>query len=221
MAVVYPPITEDKAETWLQDHNPVWLWGMDGTLTFTNPLALWLWELIVLTDTKLPIQDLFDINVFDVFKHNFSRIPVGENRDFFTMQSQRIKRLLRTSGKNPPAAYASFEAAMRANPLREEIYDHATDEAEKWEQYTLKIAPPQERDLDNLLEFLIIVSEVSQNEQAVGYIEQYKPVGNDTIIARKYEEVSKQYGIIPYLHSGKRKEDPLCQEPQIGKEARR
>src|SRR5437868_5599222 len=96
---VYPPIGEDKARTWLQDHYPVWHVRLDGILTIANPMALWLWGLIRLSDNTLHIQALFNINVFDLFRYNFSRIPVSENYDFFTKKSAFIKRLLHKGEK--------------------------------------------------------------------------------------------------------------------------
>jgi len=197
----YPPITEKNAKALLQtEQNPIWHIEPDGELISANPMALWLWGLLSLTDTLFSISDLLNINVFDLYRRNLARIPVElpENRDFLTKQSAMVKRLLPES-KAYYSPYTLFKEAMLNQPAHAAIFAHATNPNKEWE-YTLKITHPDLNNPTQLLEFRTTVNAIQQDGMHMGYIMRYLP-GAATIhsIKQLYQRVSGRYGIIPYL----------------------
>ena len=198
----YPPITENDAKILVQEEKiPVWQLGLDGRLICANPMALWLWGLLKLSDTMLYAADLLKINVFDLFRQNFSRIPLelAENRDFLTKKSAIIKRILRESNTHLPSPYTAFRDAMLANALSREIYEHVANPTEEWE-YTLKIMYSDTNTRPKLLAFRTIVNDIRHNDVKIGYVARYRPIG-ETIefIKLIHKRIAARYGVMPYM----------------------
>lgn len=206
---VYPPVTEKEADQLLQAETiPIWRLGLDGMLVSANPMALWLWNVIRLSERVLSIPDLLNINVFDLFRRSFARIPIefAENRDFFTKKSAVIKRILRESKTYSPSPFTSFRDAMWADPQHRFIYEQAANPDEEWE-YTIRITHPDILNSTILLEFRTIVNAIQHNGMKIGYIARYRPAGDTIQLSRQiYQRVSGRYGISPYVLSKEQRE---------------
>src|SRR5258708_19781806 len=80
-------------------------------------------------------------SVFTIFALHFERIPVDQNGEFYAKKSAIVKRMNAEVGSDA-ILYASFIAAMKADPRLESIYGQAVLYPDNDWENPLRIIPP-------------------------------------------------------------------------------
>ena len=163
----YPRVKQSLGIAALRDAYPTLFLNLRGDICGVNPLALWLWGAMKADEPFHP-ERLLGVNAFTIAAKQFHRIPVEQNREFYTKRSALVKRQDEHSHRT---TYAPFIAAMHSDPARAEIYETASVyPAQEWE-YPLTIAHPEQP--ENLLEFQVSVYRLEENG---GFLLVYYPV---------------------------------------------
>ncbi len=136
----YPRVKQSLGVAALQDAYPTLFLDLRGDICGVNPLALWLWGALKTGESFHP-ERLLGVNAFTIAAKQFHRIPVEQNREFYTKRSALVKRQDEHSQRT---TYAPFIAAMHSDPARAEIFESASVyPAQEWE-YPLTIMHPEQ-----------------------------------------------------------------------------
>ncbi len=155
--VDYPRIKQSLGVAALRDAYPTSFFDMRGNICGINPLALWLVGALKVGEPFHP-ELLLGMNAFAVGAQQFHRIPVERNREFYTTRSAIVKR---QDLRSQLTTYATFIAAMRADPVRAEIYESAPHHLQREWEYPLTIAHPDQP--ENMLEFYVNIYRLEGN----------------------------------------------------------
>ena len=167
----YPRVKQSLGIAALSDPYPTLFLNLHGDICGVNPLALWLWGESKADEPFYP-ERLLGIIVFTMAAGQFHRIPVEQNREFYTKRSAFVKR---QDAHGQATIYAPFIAAMRSDPARAEIYESASAYPEQEWEYLLTIAHPDQP--GKLLQFQTNIYRLEENG---GFLVVYYPI-NETV----------------------------------------
>jgi len=198
----YPVVTLRQLQASLEEPYPVWFLSPRGDVLAINLLAIWLWN-------ASKLNDLLGVNVFDIFSHNFKRIPKDINHEFFAKKSAVVKRLFDLFGGQ---SYLAFISLMKSDPYLKEIFDWELEISKnEWEfdrewRYPLRLLCPDTNSPHVMMEFQVTVSRL---EGDLGYLAIYEPgVGSkitQPLVEREYRHVialSPEQCYVHYLNIG-------------------
>lgn len=199
--VDYPHVKQSLGIAALRDAYPTLFLDPHGDICGVNPLALWLWNGSK-TDEPFYPERLLGLNALTMVAQQFHRIPVEQNREFYTKRSAIVKRQDELSQLT---TYAPFIAAMRSDPSRAELYESASAYPEREWECSLIIAHPEQP--ENLLEFQASLYRMEENG---GFLVVYYPVkATLPVIEEINSKLVERLGIVTSVQTGKReREEP-------------
>jgi len=187
-----PGIRSSLAQAALHEPYPSWLLDSDGVIRSANLMAFWLWGGL---DNSQAIQSdaLVGWNIFDIQAANFERIPLSRNVEFYAKQSALVKRATANRAASP---YASFIAAMKADPHMSRIYEDALASPEHIWEYRLVITAPE-----NAERLELCVTNYRLEGEA-GFLALTSPVGDAvSVMEAQYGQLITRYGEEAYILS--------------------
>lgn len=203
-------ISPSEADARLGGVWPAWRLDVDGSLSASNLLALWLWGASIEVD-GLNTENFRSKNVFEVFARNFDRIPVSENA-LFWLAKLRIEREIYGDTPSP------FDELRRTSEELKELRNQLEPQklGSVW-RYDLAIGPPAGLYTSKLLEFRTTVRAVESQDGPEGYLALYEPIGSsESIIAAKYRDFVSHYrSYIVNLRPRPRNAGSLVREMQL------
>jgi hypothetical protein len=150
----YPKVKQSLGQAALQEPYPAWFLNPQGIIKAANLMAFWLWDTMKSAESFTP-EAILGTSSFTLMADMFERIPVEQNVELYTKRAAAVKRL---AAKADKPYYASFIAAMKANPQLAHIYEQASlDMKHEWE-YPLRIRYPGQDNTSsptNVLEFQV------------------------------------------------------------------
>jgi hypothetical protein len=189
----YPPIKQSLGMAALRDPYPVLYLDARGFIRGANLLAYWLWERLRDGEPFSP-ETFLGVNAFNVRASNLHRIPVEQNREFFTKLSAIIKRM-NALDRERAAHDDTFPKALRDNPQLAEIFETAPFYTEEEWEYPLTITHPDKP--DQWLEFRVNIYRIEGGgEMLLTYIPYTSTV---PFIEEQYARLLKAYPQTVYL----------------------
>ncbi len=183
----YPKVKQSLGRAALQDPYPAWFLDSRGVIHAANFMAFWLWNTIRPGEPIRP-DSLLGISVFNILADNLERIPVDHNVDFYMKGSAVVKRM--DANLSSPL-YASFIAAMKANPRRAQIYDYAIPHPDREWEYPIRIVPLGTRGSSRFLEFQVTHYLL---EGDIGFLVMYTPTpATLPVIEEQYSLLVSKY----------------------------
>lgn len=189
----YPPIKQSLGMAALRDPYPVLYLDARSFVRGANLLAYWLWDRLKDGEPFSP-EAFLGVNAFNVRAANLHRIPVEQNREFFTKLSAIIKRMNAIDRKRA-AHDDTFPKALRDNPQLAEIFETAPFYTEEEWEYPLTITHPDKP--GQWLEFQVNIYRIEGGgEMLLTYIPYNSTV---PIIEEQYARFLKTYPQTVYL----------------------
>jgi hypothetical protein len=181
----YPKVKHSLARTALEDPYPALYLDTRGIIHGANLMAFWLWDSLQLSDPVRP-GALLGKSIFSIYSHNFLRIPIEQNAEFYTKKSSIVKRM-KADASLESSIYDPFIVAMESDPQLKEMYEHAEYYTDyEWEN-PLKIIPPGQTDDSSLLEFRVTIYLLEKDS---GFLCMYTPTGSTL------RDAEQQYGLL-------------------------
>ena len=169
----YPKVKHSLARTALQDPYPAMYIDTRGVIRGANLMAFWLWNTLQLAESIRP-DTLLGRSIFSIYAHNFRRIPIEQNSEFYSKKSSIVKRMKADSSLESPI-YDPFIHAMETNTQLKEMYDQAQHyQDDEWE-HSFSIMPPAHIETSRLLHFQITTYRL---ERDGGFLCMYTPTGS-------------------------------------------
>jgi len=195
----YPKVKQSLGVAALRDAYPTLYLDSRADVRGVNPLALWMWGALKADEPLYP-ERLLGINAFTMVAKQFQRIPVDQNKEFYTKSSAKVKRL---DARPRVKYYAPFIAAMQADPSRAAIYEAAPHYPEReWENH-LKIAHPDQPEC--MLEFQ---ASIYRMEQDSGFLVVYYPVSSTVPIVEEINSsLIERFGKVISLQPDRQERD--------------
>lgn len=134
----YPRVKQSLGQAALQEPYPAWFLNPQGIIKAANLMAFWLWDTIKSEESFTP-EAILGTSSFTLMADMFERIPVEQNVELYTKRAAAVKRL---AAKADKPYYASFIAAMKANPQLAQIYAQADRGIQHEWEYPLRILYP-------------------------------------------------------------------------------
>lgn len=181
----YPKVKHSLARTALQDPYPAMHMDTRGVIRGANLMAFWLWNTLQLTEPVRP-GALLGRSIFSTYALNFQRIPIEQNREFYTKKSSMVKRLKADSHSLSPI-YDSFISAMRSNSQLENMYNQAVPYPDNEWENPLKILSPSNIGTSQLLEFHVTIYRLEGDS---GFLCMYTPASSTL------RDIEEQYGLL-------------------------
>ncbi len=197
----YPKVKHSLWRAALEDPYPAWYLDTRGVISAANLMAFWLWDALEAGE-PIKADALLGKSIFSIFAHHFERIPVDQNGEFYAKKSAIVKRMNAEVGSDA-ILYASFIAAMKADPRLESIYGQAILYPDNEWENPLRIMPPGlsgSTDFDSgLLEFQVTVYRFERN---TGFLATYIPTPTTLpAFEEMYSLLAGQYGDKVYMQS--------------------
>ena len=197
----YPKVKHSLWRAALEDPYPAWYLDTRGVIRAANLMAFWLWDALGAGE-PIKADALLGKSTFTIFAHHFERIPVDQNGEFYAKKSAIVKRMNAEVGSDA-ILYASFIAAMKADPRLESIYGQAVLYPDNEWENPLRIVPPGlngSTDFDSgLLEFQVTVYRFERN---TGFLATYIPTPTTLpAFEEMYSLLAGQYGDKVYMQS--------------------
>jgi hypothetical protein len=181
----YPKVKHSLARTALEDPYPALYLDTRGVIQGANLMAFWLWNELLLSE-PLRLSALLGRSIFSVYPHNFQRISIELNGEFYTKKSSMVKRM-KAGASLESFIYEPFILAMKSNPQLEKIYEQAPYYSDyEWEN-PLNIMPPGQTDGSHLLEFRVTIYRLEGDS---GFLCMYTPTGSTL------RDAEEQYGLL-------------------------
>ena len=194
----YPRVKQSLGQAALQEPYPAWFLNPQGIIKAANLMAFWLWDTMKSEESFTP-QAILGTSSFTLMADMFERIPVEQNVELYTKRAAAVKRL---AAKVDKPYYASFIAAMKANPQLALIYEQASLDIEHEWEYPLRILSPG---LDNnsspthLLEFQ--VSNFRLAGDAGFLVSCYPKAASLLEVEAQYNRLIGKYGDDRYVYA--------------------
>lgn len=197
----YPTVKHSLWKAALEDPYPAWYLDTRGVIRAANLMAFWLWDALEAGE-PIKADTLLGKSIFTIFAHHFERIPVDHNGEFYAKRSAIVKRMNAEMGSDS-TLYASFIAAMKADPRLTSIYEQATLYPDNEWENPLRIMPPGLKgsiDFDSgLLEFQVTTFRLERN---TGLLATYIPTPTTlSAFEEMYSLLAGQYGDKVYMQS--------------------
>ncbi|HVB22443.1 MAG TPA: hypothetical protein VNG51_10895 [Ktedonobacteraceae bacterium] len=194
----YPRVKQSLGQAALQEPYPAWFLNPRGIIKAVNLMAFWLWDTMKSEESFTP-EAILGTSSYTLLAGMMKRIPIEQNIELYTKKAALVKRL---AAKVDKPYYASFIAAMKANPPLAHIYDQASLEIEHEWEYPLRILYPGQDNLsspDKLLEFQV------SNFRLVGdagvLIICYPKAAYQSEVEAQYNRLMRQYGSNKYTYA--------------------
>ncbi len=150
----YPRVKQSLGQAALQEPFPAWFLNPQGIIKAANLMAFWLWDTMKSDESFTP-EAILGTSSFTLMADMFERIPVEQNVELYTKRAAAVKRM---AAQADIPYYASFIAAMKANPRLAQIYEQADLGIQHEWEYPLRIMYPEQSDkgsTSTLLEFQV------------------------------------------------------------------
>jgi hypothetical protein len=191
----YPKVKQSLGQAALRDPYPAHILDPRGIIQAANLMAFWLWDAIGYEEAIRP-DALLGNSSFNVLTDNLRRIPVDQNIELYMKTAGIVKRLDAMLELGAPL-YAPFMVAMNADAKLARIYEAAPlNPAREWE-YHLKIAPPDSRRANELLEFQVTIFRL---EDEAGFLVTYTPTrATLPVVEKAYDRLASVYSDKVYI----------------------
>jgi hypothetical protein len=205
----YPKVKQSLVRATLQDSYPTWYLDTQGVIRGANFMAFWLWNELQPGEPVKP-GALLGKSIFSIFAHNFERIPVDQNGEFYAKKSAVVKRMNAELGAGS-THYTSFIAAMKADPHLNNIYEQATQYADNEWENLIRIIPPGFRGSTHsgteLLEFQVTTFRLERN---TGLLATYMPApATLPVFEEMCSLLADQYSDRIYMQPDDREDDTI------------
>lgn len=150
----YPRVKQSLGQAALQEPYPAWFLNPRGIIKAANLMAFWLWDTMKSEESFTP-EAILGTSSYTLLADMMKRIPVEQNVELYTKKAAVVKRLTAQVDKQ---YYASFIAAMQANPQLAQIYEQTHLGIQHEWEYPLSIMYPGQGDSSSttaLLEFQV------------------------------------------------------------------
>ena len=181
----YPKVKHSLARTALEDPYPALYIDTSGLIRGANLLAFWIWDVLKLSEPLTPAA-LLGSSIFSMYAHNFQRIPIELNGEFYTKKSSMVKRMKADASFESPI-YDPFILAMKLHPQLEKMYEQAQYYSDNEWEHPLNIMLPDQTDSSRLLEFRVTIFRLERDS---GFLCMYTPTGSTL------RDVEEQYGLL-------------------------
>ncbi|MHB8596444.1 MAG: hypothetical protein ACYDER_06495 [Ktedonobacteraceae bacterium] len=191
----YPRVKQSLGKAALQEPYPTWFLNPQGIIKAANLMAFWLWDTMKSEEGFTP-EAILGTSSFTLLADMFERIPVEQNVELYTKRAAAVKRL---AAKADKPYYASFIAAMKANPQLAQIYEQADLGIQHEWEYPLRILYPGQSDRNSpiaLLEFQ--VSNFRLGDDAGFLVSCYPRAAYLPEIEAQYNRLMTKYGADRY-----------------------
>jgi hypothetical protein len=196
--VDYPRIKQSLGIAALRDAYPTLFLDPSGIIHGVNPLAQWLWGALQEGEPFHP-ERLLEIHAFTKVAQQLHRIPVEQNREFYIKRSAIARRQDEHSQRT---TYASFIAAMQADPARSALYESAPLYPDQEWEYPLTIAHPSQP--GTMLTFQTSIYRLEENG---GFLVVYYPVKETVpIIEEQNSKLINRLGKVISVQAEKQKQ---------------
>jgi hypothetical protein len=205
----YPKVKHSLGLAALHDPYPAWHMDTRGVIRGANLMAFWLWDALQPGEPIRP-DALLGKSVFQILAHNFARIPVDQNVEFYTKKSAVVKRMNAGVGTES-ILYASFIAAMKADPRLKNIFEQAPLYPDKEWENSLKITLPNPKGSSDMesgfLEFQVTIFSLERN---TGFLAMYMPASTSVqAFEELYSQLADQYSNKIYVQPDDLKENSV------------
>ncbi len=194
----YPKVKQSLGQAALHEPYPAWFLSPRGIIKAANLLAFWLWDTIKPEESFTP-EAILGTSSFTLLADLFERIPVEQNIEMYTKRAAAVKRL---AAKADKPYYASFIAAMKANPQLAHIYEQADLGIQHEWEYPLRIMYPGQNDSSSttaLLEFQVSNFRLVGN---AGFLVTCYPKAASLLeIEAQYNRLMTKYGNDRYTYT--------------------
>ena len=180
----YPKVKHSLAQTALEDPYPALYMDTSGLIRGANLLAFWIWDVLKLSEPITPAA-LLGSSIFSIYAHNFQRIPIELNGEFYTKKSSMVKRMKADANLESPI-YDPFILAMKLHPQLEKMYEQALYYSDNEWEHPLNIMLPDQTDSSRLLEFQVTIFRLERDS---GFLCMYTPTGSTL------RDVEEHYGL--------------------------
>lgn len=202
-----PQIGELGAKLKLEEPIPAWRLKADGTITYANLLAFWIWNALI--ELRLYPTRIIGQNAFSVFTDgtNIERIGITLSKNSFWRVKMYILILLAALVERK--LYRQIRDKIMKYPVLQQLYQYAYAHPEEepvgkdFYEYALELKLPQEDRLggddkeasSRRLSFIVKLSVLRDTEGTItDFIASYNPHDAYThrIIAEKYREFTER-----------------------------
>ncbi|MEO8972708.1 MAG: hypothetical protein ABI406_14045 [Ktedonobacteraceae bacterium] len=194
----YPKVKQSLGKAALQEPYPAWFLNPQGIIKAANLMAFWLWDTMKSEKSFTP-EAILGTSSFTLLADIFKRIPVEQNVELYTKRAAMVKRL---ATKMDQQYYASFIAAMKADPQLAQIYKQADREIQHEWEYPLRITYPGQSDrasTPRMLEFQ--VSNFRLVGEAEFLVTCYPKAASLSEVEDQYNRLISQYGKARYTYT--------------------